>query len=156
MYIYIYIYIYIYKHVYTHIPLYICTCIFTSIYIHTYMHTCTYTHTYTHMHSRAYMQGKHIVVMWYGIIMHLRRQPIKPKHSRLPLYLYPHEEAAWGEADVRPLYNIMQIGNLVARSRPCSVFHVQVLRIQRCSCSISTCSDVHVQFLRIQMFIFIC
>ena len=89
------------------------------IYIHTYIyihaHIYIHTHIHTHMHIRAYIQGKHIVVMWYGIIMHLRRQPVKPKHSRLPLYLYPHEEAAWEEADVRPLYNIMQIGNFVAR-----------------------------------------
>jgi len=61
--------------------------------------------------------GKHMVVLWYGIIMHLRRQPVLPKYSRLFLYLYPHEQVAWEEADVRPLYNIMQIGNFVARLR---------------------------------------
>lgn len=62
-------------------------------------------------------QSKHIVVMWYSIIMHLRRQPVLPKHSRITLYLYPDEQDAWEAADVRPLYNLMQIGHHIARLR---------------------------------------
>lgn len=61
--------------------------------------------------------GKHIVVMWYSIIMHLRRQPELPKYSRLYLYLYPKEQVAWEEADVRPLYVMQQMGNHIARLR---------------------------------------
>ena len=49
--------------------------------------------------------------------MHLRRQPVLPKYSRISLYLYPHEQTAWEEADVRPLYVLMQIGNDIARLR---------------------------------------
>jgi predicted membrane chloride channel (bestrophin family) len=62
-------------------------------------------------------QGKHIIVLWYSIIMHLRRQPVLPKNSRLWLYLYPKEFVAWEEADVRPLYLILQIGHHIARLR---------------------------------------
>ena len=62
-------------------------------------------------------QGKHLVVMWYSIIMHLRRQPVLPKHSRLVLYLTAAEYAAWEEADVRPLYVLMLIGSSIARLR---------------------------------------
>lgn len=62
-------------------------------------------------------QGKHIIVLWYSIIMHLRRQPVLPKNSRLWLYLYPKEFVAWEEADVRPLYLLMQIGHHIARLR---------------------------------------
>lgn len=49
--------------------------------------------------------------------MHLRRQPVLPKNSRLWLYLYPKEFTAWEEADVRPMYLLMQIANHVARLR---------------------------------------
>ena len=55
--------------------------------------------------------------MWYSIIMHLRRQPELPKYSRLYLYLYPKEQVAWEEADVRPLYVMQQMGNHIARLR---------------------------------------
>ena len=55
--------------------------------------------------------------MWYSIIMHLRRQPVLPKHSRLVLYLTAAEYAAWEEADVRPLYVLMLIGSSIARLR---------------------------------------
>jgi len=54
--------------------------------------------------------------------MHLRRQPVLPKHSRLVLYLYPHEYTAWEEADVRPIYNLMQLGHHVARLRDKGIF----------------------------------
>mmetsp|Transcript_34275 Transcript_34275/g.107382 ORF Transcript_34275/g.107382 Transcript_34275/m.107382 type:complete len:446 (+) Transcript_34275:107-1444(+) len=70
--------------------------------------------------------SKHLVVMFYSLTLHLRKQNVLPPKSRLPLYLYPWELSKWNEATVRPLACLVMINNDISKLRNKGIYSDQV------------------------------
>lgn len=58
---------------------------------------------------------KHLCVLYYSLIMHLRRQPLLPKDSLLYLYLHPKDLEVWLASDIRPLTCLTWLGTDIAK-----------------------------------------
>ena len=65
---------------------------------------------------------RHLSILYYSTIMHLRRQPVLPLGARIYLYLSPAEWSTWQLSKSRPLTCLMWLNCDVARLRDKGIF----------------------------------